>query len=110
MMAKNYVQEGDVLAFTAGGAAIASGAVVLMGKRIGIALADIAANGTGTVSVTDVWTVAKLATDVVAQGDLLYWDAANSRLTATASGNTLAGFAAAPAGNGATTVNIKING
>lgn len=109
-MAKNYVQDGEVLTYTAGATAIASGAVVLMGKRIGISLSDIPANGSGSVAVTDVWSIAKLSTDVVAQGDLLYWDSANSRLTTTASGNTLAGYAFAAAGNGVTTVNIKING
>lgn len=108
-MAKNYVSEGDVLDFTTGGAAVVSGAVVAMGKRIGIALGDIPANTTGSVGVTGVWTVAKLATDVVGQGDALYWDAANSRLTVTAGALNLAGYAAAPAGNGVATVRIKIN-
>lgn len=108
-MAKNYIQEGDVLDYTAGGSAIASGAVVLIGKRIGIVLRDIAIAGSGAISVTGVWQIAKLSTDVIAQGDLLYWDTANSRLTSTSAGNTLAGYATAAAGNGATTVNIKIN-
>lgn len=107
-MAKNYVQKGDVLSYTAV-AAVASGAVVVIGKRIGIVLGDIAAGATGTVQVTEVWNVTKLAADVVAQGDLLYWDAANSRLTTTAAGNTLAGYAAAAAGGGVATVSIKIN-
>ena len=108
-MAKNYVQEGEVLDFVAGGAPVASGAVVLMGKRIGIATADVAAGAKGAAAVTGVWNVAKLATDVVAQGDLLYWDAANNRLTTTVGANTLAGYAAAAAGNGVATVSIKIN-
>lgn len=108
-MAKNYIQEGNVLSYTAGGTAVASGAVVLVGKRIGVALADIAANATGSLSMEGVWQIAKLATDVIVQGDLLYWDAANSRLTSTAGANTLAGYAAAPAGNGIAIVNININ-
>ena len=108
-MAKNYIQEGEILTVTAGATAIVSGAVVLIGKRVGIALADIPALGAGSASVTGVWAVTKLGADAVAQGDLLYWDAANSRLTTTAAGNTLAGFAAAPAGAGVGTVNIKIN-
>lgn len=108
-MAKNYIQEGEILTVTAGATAIASGAVVLIGKRVGIALADIPALGAGSASVTGVWAVAKLGTDAVTQGDLLYWDAANSRMTATAAGNTLAGFAAAPDAAGATFVHIKIN-
>ena len=49
------------------------------------------------------------ALDMVAQGALLYWDATNKRLTTTASGNTLAGYAAAPAGNGAVTVALALN-
>lgn len=108
-MAKNYIQDGEVLSYTAL-AAVASGAVVLIGKKIGVALGDIAAGATGPVQVTDVWQLPKLSTDNVGQGDLLYWDAANSRLTTTAAGNTYAGFAAFAAGNTSATVNIKING
>ncbi len=108
-MSKNYLGEGNVLQYAAGGAAVASGAVVLMGKRLAVAIADIAANTTGSVTVVGIFSIAKLTTDVIAQGDLLYWDAGNSRLTSTAAGNTLAGFAVAAAGNGVTTVNIKIN-
>ena len=65
--------------------------------------------GTGSVRMRGVFTVAKLSTDVVGQGDLLSWDAANSRLTTTASTNKLAGYAAAAAGNGVTTVAISLN-
>lgn len=108
-MATNYVQEGDVLMVAAGGTPIASGAVILFGKRIGIAIANIGANESGAMAVEGVFSIAKLSTDVVAQGALLYWDATNLRLTTTASGNTLAGYAAAAAGNGATVVNININ-
>ena len=107
-MAKNYIQEGNVLSYTAT-AAVASGAVVVIGKRIAIALADIAVGDTGAITAEGVFAVAKLGTDVVGLGDLLYWDAANNRLTTTAAGNTAAGFAAAPVGAGAGTVNIKIN-
>jgi predicted RecA/RadA family phage recombinase len=107
-MARNFVQEGSIIDHTPG-SAVASGAVVLMGARIGIALSAIAANATGSVQVEGVFTVAKLSTDVVAQGALLYWDAGNSRLTTTAGANVLAGYATAAAGNGVTTVNININ-
>lgn len=107
-MAKNFIQEGAVLSYLAA-APIASGAVVLTGKRVGISLGDIAAGATGSLSMEGVFSVAKLTTDVVGQGDLLYWDAANSRMTTTAGANTEAGYAAAPAGAGVTTVNISIN-
>lgn len=109
-MAQNYVQEGDVLNYTnASGSTISSGAALLIGTWLGVALADIANTATGSVAIEGVFTVAKLSTDVVAQGALLYWDNTNKRLTTTASGNTQVGHAFAAAGNGATTVQIKLN-
>ncbi|NYE62193.1 putative RecA/RadA family phage recombinase [Duganella sp. 1224] len=108
-MATNYVQEGDVLDFTAA-AAVASGAVIVLGKRIGVAARAVSQGSVGAAHVTGVWEIAKLTTDVVGQGDLLYWDAQNSRLTTTAASNVQAGYAASPAAAGAATVQIKING
>jgi predicted RecA/RadA family phage recombinase len=108
-MAKNYIQEGQVLTYTASAVAVASGGIVVVGARIGVALGDIALGAQGPVDVEGVWLVAKLGTDNVAQGAELYWDAANSRLTTTAQGNVKAGFAFAAAGAGVTTVSIKIN-
>lgn len=105
---KNFVQIGDVLDYTPG-AAVASGAVVVIGARIGIAMTAIAAGDTGPLRVKGVVELAKLSTDVVAQGALLYWDADDFRLTTTASGNTLAGYAAKAAGNGATTAWLHLN-
>lgn len=107
-MTTKFVQPGEVIDYTAG-ANIASGQVVLMGARIGVALKAIANGETGPMQVTGVFNVAKLSTDNMAQGALLYWDNTNSRLTTTASGNTLAGFAAAAAAASTTSVNIKIN-
>ncbi len=107
-MTTKFVQPGEVIDYTAG-ANIASGQVVLMGARIGVALKAIANGETGPMQVTGVFNIAKLSTDNMAQGALLYWDNTNSRLTTTASGNTLAGFAAAAAAATTTSVNIKIN-
>ncbi len=72
-MAQNYVQEGDVLNYTnASGSTITSGTAILIGTWLGVALADIANGATGSVAIEGVFTVAKLSTDVVAQGALLY--------------------------------------
>ena len=107
-MTTKFVQPGEVIDYTAG-ANIASGQVVLMGARIGVALKAIANGETGPMQVTGVFNIAKLPTDNINQFALLYWDNTNSRLTTTASGNTLAGFAAAAAAATTTSVNIKIN-
>lgn len=107
-MATNHIQPGEVIDFTAG-ANLAAGVGVKIGVRIGVTLVAVANGATGTAAVTGVWRLPKLGTDVVGQGALLYWDDANSRLTTTASGNTLAGFAFEAAGNGVTSVAIKLN-
>ena len=66
-MAKNYVQEGDVIDYAnASGSTITSGTPVLIGARLGVALADIANGATGSVQVEGVFTVTKLGTDTVA--------------------------------------------
>lgn len=110
-MAKNYVQEGDVINYTnTSGSTITSGSGVLVGAWLGVALADIANTQTGSVQIANVFTLPKLGTDTVAQGAALYWDNTNKRLTTTASGNTLAGRAAAAAGSGVATVQIRLNG
>ena len=107
-MTNKFVQPGLVIDHTPAGA-ITNGQVVVIGKRIGVALTAIAAAATGPLQVDGVFTLAKLSTDVVAQGDLLYWDAGNSRITTTASTHNLAGYAVAASANGVATVNVKLN-
>lgn len=107
-MTTKYVMSGDCIDYVAG-STVTSGQVLLIGLRIGVALTNIANGSTGAVRVLGIFTIAKLSTDVVAAGALLYWDNANSRLTTTSAGNTLAGYATAAAGNGVTTVEISIN-
>lgn len=107
-MAKNYIQEGDVLDYTAG-ADITSGQMVLIGTKVGVAVTNIANGSQGAMAMEGVFSYAKLSTDAPAQGAALYWDNTNKRLTVSASGNTYAGYAAAAAANGDATVSININ-
>lgn len=107
-MTTKYVMSGEVIDYVAGGT-ITSGQVLVISKRIGVATQAIANGATGAVRVKGIFTLAKLSTDVIAAGDLLYWDAGNSRLTSTSAGNTLAGYATAASGNGVSTVDINLN-
>lgn len=109
-MTTRFVQPGKVLDYANGGTAQASGAVVVAGTLVGVCLAAIAANATGSVQICGVFTLPKLSTDTPAQGALVYWDATNSRITTTSSGNTLAGKAFAAAANGDTTCLVLLNG
>lgn len=105
-----YKQRGVVLDYVAG-AAIASGKMVLVGTtRVGIALGAIANGATGSVQLGGVFTYAKLGTDVVTQGQALYYDTANDRLTTTVGTNTPAGFAFSASAGGVATVDVMLNG
>lgn len=107
-MAKKYVQEGDVLNYTAA-TAKSSGDVVAFGKRIGICLTDIAAGAVGAISVEGVWQLTKQTPDSIGMGDEVYWDSGAGKITNVISGNLKAGFATETAGSTATTVKVKIN-
>lgn len=110
-MATNFVKEGETLTYTnATGTAIASGDLVIIGQRVGVALVDIANAASGAVAVEGVFEVDKEASLAVAQGDLLYCNATSGELDKTATAQTLAGYAAAASATAATTVQVKLNG
>jgi predicted RecA/RadA family phage recombinase len=110
-MANNFICSGDVIDYQNGGTALASGAGVKIGLRIGIALAAIAANATGSVQMEGVFKVTKAASQAWTQGALVYWDDTAKNFTTTSAGNTLAGYAWEPAVSGAQEVTgyVKLN-
>lgn len=114
-MAKNFIAEGDDLPWTnSTGSAVVSGQVVKIGNVLGVAAVDIANGGTGTVHTCGVFEVPKVTTAVITQGASLIWKAASSKFdvgtAATATGDvTLAAWAYAAAGNGATTVKVHLD-
>lgn len=108
-MTTKFVTEGCVLDYAAG-SNIISGAVVVAGTKVGVALANIASGATGSVQISGVFRLPKLSTDVIGQGAIVYWDTTPGEITTTSAGNTEAGVAYAAAGNGATTVDVLLNG
>lgn len=109
-MARNHVQPGKVIPFTAG-ANVASGDLVLIGSLVGIALGAVANGATGEAQIEEVFEVPKLSTDVMGAGVLVYLDAANKRVTLSdgSGANKPAGTTIAAAGNGVETVKLKLN-
>lgn len=114
-LSTNYVQEGDVIQYTAG-ANITAGSLVVMGNTLGVALKDIANGATGSVAIEGVFTLPKVAGAVIAQGESLTWDVSagnfDDNLAVPAAGDITgaACFAFAASGNGATTVKVKLTG
>jgi len=107
---KNFVQNGDRMQYAnASGSTITSGTPILVGKRVGIAVADIPTGTTGVLAMEGVFTVTKLSTDVIAQGVVVYWDDTAKKFTVVASTNTIAGYAQAAAGASTTTVDLMLN-
>lgn len=106
---KTYVQDGEVITLTAP-AAVNSGDPVLVGSVLGVAQADAASGDPVTLVRRGVFTLPKAAGQSWTEGAKLYWSTANSNFTTTATGNTLAGFAAAAAGSADTTGDVLLTG
>jgi len=101
------VNSGDRIDYTPS-SAVASGDVIVESTLVGIALVDIPANELGALSVEGVFDVACLGTDVVAIGDVLYWDAGNTEATLTASTHNVIGVATSASANGVESVEVKL--
>ena len=107
---KNKVRDSGQLAWTNGtGSAVVSGQCVPLTAYVGIAVDNIAAAASGVLNTSGVYTLAKEPSLAISQNAKVYWDATNSRITTTSSGNTLAGRAAAAALAADTTVDVDIN-
>ena len=77
---KTYKHEGKTLTITAA-AALSSGDGVLIGTLLGVAVADIAQDAQGAALIDGCVELPATTADAWAQGDQLYWDAANGKLT-----------------------------
>lgn len=113
-MASNYVNEGISIQHTASGSALAAGDPIVIGEQIGVALVDIAVGETGTVALSGVFTLPKVSAAVIAAGESVIWDASAGEFddnAATPATGDVSGCCVAmeAAGNGVTTIAVKLN-
>ena len=106
-MAKNYVQDGNTVLFTAT-AAMKSGDVAMIENLAVVAVSDVAQGGVGVGLTTGVFTVKAKAADDIKQGAIVYWSAADGATT-TAGSNKRLGVAWRASGASVETVDVKIN-
>lgn len=106
-MAKNYVQDGNTVRFTAT-AAMKSGDVAMIENLAVVAVSDVAQGGVGVGLTTGVFTVKAKAADDIKQGAIVYWSAADGATT-TAGSNKRLGVAWRASGASVETVDVKIN-
>lgn len=107
---KNYIQAGKTITATAPAGGITSGTGMLYGSLFGVAATTAAAGAEVEMDTAGVFELPKLSTAVIAAGGKVSWDAANSRCDAPGSGLYPIGVAIAAAGNGATTVKVRLDG
>ncbi|MGH6958986.1 MAG: DUF2190 family protein, partial [Dongiaceae bacterium] len=106
-MSTKHVQDGFAITVTLAAAA-ASNELIKVGDLAGVCLNSGVIGESIEVAIDEVFEVAKLSTDGIAQGAIVYLDAANKHVTlATASGaNIRAGKAVKAAAAATTTVQI----
>lgn len=106
-MAKNYVQDGNTVRFTAT-AAMKSGDVAMIENLAVVAENDVAQGGVGVGLTTGVFSVKAKAADDIKQGSVVYWSATEGA-TITAGSNKRLGVAWRASGASVDTVDVKIN-
>jgi predicted RecA/RadA family phage recombinase len=106
---KNYVQKGENITIAATAAA-ASGQGVLVGNLFGIAAGDAAIGEDLDLVTVGVFSMAKVSTDELTVGDLVYWDNTSKLATSDddTGANELIGLAVTVAANPSGTVNVKL--
>lgn len=107
-MAKNYVQDGNTMDWTNNTQVlVVSGAMVVTGDLVGVAVADIPVGGEGVLLMTGVFALPKSGAATFDQGDKVY--ALADGITGDAgSANPLAGTAWKAAGATDTTCLVRL--
>ena len=102
-----FVQKGNNIDYTPN-SAVEYMEIIPLEDCVGVALEAIAANETGTVTLTGVFEFPAATGTAVKVGEKVYWDSTNSVITTTASGNTLAGYAISAKASADATVKVRI--
>lgn len=90
-------------------AEVAAGDVVAQGALLGVAATILPADEPGALVVAGVVEVPKAA-EAFSAGDVVYWDAADSEVNSSATGNTQFGRVIADAASGDSHCRILIRG
>lgn len=106
-MARSYSQPGNVLTITAAGS-ITSGDPVVVGALVGVALNSAVLGETVDVRLDGVFRLPCVSGDAITQGAKLYLDGGNVTLDPDGSSNPAIGFAWEAAGNGVTSVAVRL--
>ncbi|EMY46524.1 DUF2190 family protein [Glaesserella parasuis] len=107
-MATNFIEMGEAIKIKAK-TAVKGGELVVTGDLAGIAVADIAKDEIGALSVIGVWQVKAKSDEAIAQGDKLYWDTSAKEATKTAGSHKYIGIAWSDSPSSTAVVTVKLN-
>ena len=102
-----YLQKGDNIDVTVTDA-VEYMDVVPLEDKVGVALQDIPAGGTGTVTLTGAYSFPAATGAAIKVGQKVYWDSTNSVITGTATNNTFAGYAITAKASAGTAVAVRL--
>jgi predicted RecA/RadA family phage recombinase len=106
-MATNLIQAGSQITIPAP-ELVSSGAVVIAGSIVGVALGDAAPGQPVDVALTGIWELRKVGAQTHTLGEPVFWDNTADLVTETAAGNTRLGTVARAAGAGVATVAVRL--
>jgi len=106
--AQTYQHDPDHIDYTPS-SAVGVGDVVILGDLFTVADRPIPANVKGALAVEGAFTFPKASGTAINAGTVVYWDATNNVITATAGSNKRAGFAIETAASADVIVRVAIN-
>lgn len=107
---KVYIQNGHVIRATAPAGGISSDAGMIAGNIFGVACYSSAAGDPIELAVTGVYQLPKETSAILTLGAKVSWDNTTKQVTTPGMGYFPIGVAVEDAGNGATSVNVRLDG
>jgi predicted RecA/RadA family phage recombinase len=107
---KNYLQNGHIIRVTTPTGGIASGDALIVGSIFGIAAYSSAEGDPVELSTTGVFQLPKASAAVLTVGARVAWDNTTKEVTTLAAGRFPIGVAVEAAGNGITSVSVRLDG
>jgi predicted RecA/RadA family phage recombinase len=107
---KNFIQRGDMITVAAPTGGLTSGQGVLVGNLFGVAAKTAAEGESVEIATVGVYELPKLVSAVIAAGARVAWDGTAKQVVVPGTGMVPIGIATVAAGNGGTTVRVRLDG
>lgn len=109
-MAKDFIQPGNNLTLTAPAGGVTSGMALFIGAIFGVASVTASEGQPFALETVGCWWLTKVSAEAWVEGDPIYWDAGEEKVTKVAAGNQIIGVAIASADNPSTAGQVRLNG